>query len=224
MGHPFFPLLVKDLVLLHRQGIRIVLVPGAKQRIDEILTRYQISWKTEGGVRISSPEAVPFIKMAAFDVSNRLMTQLAENSTHAVIGNWVRARSLGVRRGVDYQMTGVVEKVNVEIVRKTLSDGLVPIFPNIGWSATGKPYNISSNELACRLAGALRADKLFFLSDHLGVSALEFQLPEGVLRNEDGAHRERGNRGSDPSGDLLQPRLRHHGVRQPAREHPAHAG
>jgi len=186
MGHPFFPLLVKDLVLLYRQGIQIVLVPGAKQRIDEILTRYQVAWETVEGVRISTPEAVPFIKMAAFDVSNRLMTQLAENSTHAVIGNWVRARSLGVLGGVDYQMSGVVEKVNVEIVRKTLADGLVPIFPNIGWSATGKPYNISSNELACRLAGALRADKLFFVSDHLGVSVREYRLPEGVQRNEEG--------------------------------------
>ena len=186
MAHPFFPLLVKDLVLLHRQGIRIVLVPGAKQRIDEILTRYQIPWQTVEGVRISTAEAVPFIKMAAFDVSNRLITQLAENSTHAVIGNWVRARSLGVRRGVDYQMTGVVEKVNAEIIRKTLADGLVPIFPNIGWSATGKPYNISSNELACRLAGALQADKLFFVSDHRGVSAVEYRLPEGVERDDEG--------------------------------------
>jgi amino-acid N-acetyltransferase len=186
MDHPFFPLLVKDLVLLYRQGIQIVLVPGAKQRIDEILQRYHISWESVDGIRISTPEAIPFIKMAAFDVSNRLMTQLAENATDAVIGNWVRARSLGVRKGVDYQMTGAVEKVNVEIVRKTLLEGLVPIFPNIGWSASGKPYNISSNELACTLAVTLRADKLFFVSDHVGVSAEEYRLPDGVARNEQG--------------------------------------
>ncbi|MBN1834679.1 MAG: amino-acid N-acetyltransferase [Spirochaetales bacterium] len=186
MSDPLFPLLVKDLVLLHRLGIQIVLVPGAKQRIDEILSRYQIPWRTVEGVRISTPEAVPFIKMAAFDVSNRLMTQLAENSTHAVIGNWVRARSVGVRGGIDYQMSGMVEKVNVELVRKTLAEGLVPIFPNIGWSVTGKPYNLSSNELASRLAGELRADKLFFVSNHLGVKAERYHLPEGIERSEDG--------------------------------------
>jgi amino-acid N-acetyltransferase len=186
MGEPFFPLLVRDLVLLHRQGIRIVLVPGARQRIDDILTRYHVPWDTVDGVRISTPEAIPFIKMAAFDVSNRLMTQLAENATDAVIGNWVRARGIGVRRGVDYQMTGIVEKVSVELVRRTLGDGLVPIFPNIGWSASGKPYNISSSELAYTLSVALGADKLFFISDHSGVSAEEFILPEGVARNEQG--------------------------------------
>ena len=137
MNHPFLLLLVKDLVLLHRQGIHILLIPGAKERIDEVLPRYNISWESIQGVRISTPEAIPFIKMAAFDVSNRLMTLLAENNASAIIGNWVRARSLGVIKGVDYQNTGTVEKINVELVRKTLEEGLIPIFPNIGWS--GRP-------------------------------------------------------------------------------------
>jgi amino-acid N-acetyltransferase len=186
MTHPILPLLVKDLVLLHRQGIHILLVPGAKERIDEVLQRYNISWQSIRGVRISTPEAIPFIKMAAFDVSNRLMTLLAENNASAIIGNWVRARSLGVIKGVDYQDTGTVEKINVELVRKALVDGLIPIFPNIGWSGSGKPYNISSDELAYLLARTLKAEKLFYISRHLGVSAQIYTLPEGVPLSSEG--------------------------------------
>jgi amino-acid N-acetyltransferase len=186
MNHPFLPLLVKDLVLLHRQGIQILLVPGAKERIDEVLQRYNLPWESVGGVRISTPEAIPFIKMAAFDVSNRLMTLLAENNASAIIGNWVRARSLGVIRGIDYQDTGTVEKINVELVRKALADGLIPIFPNIGWSSSGKPYNISSNELAYLLAKTLRAEKLFYISRHTGVSVTVYELPEGVPVSSEG--------------------------------------
>ncbi len=178
--HPYFPILVKDLVLLHRQGIRILLVPGSKERIDEILTRYGVSWETVEGVRISTTEAIPFIKMAAFDVSNRLMTQLTENNAQAVIGNWVRARSMGVRGGVDFQNTGVVEKVSVEVIENVLRQGLVPIFPNIGWNAAGRPYNISSNELAGALATALGAEKLFFITRTAGVTARGYALPEGL--------------------------------------------
>jgi len=186
MNHPLLPLLVKDLVLLHRQGIQILLVPGAKERIDDVLRRYEIPWKSIGGVRISTPEAIPFIKMAAFDVSNRLMTLLAENNASAIIGNWVRARSLGVIKGVDYQDTGTVEKINVELVRKTLAEGLIPIFPNIGWSGSGKPYNISSNELAYLLARTLQAEKLFYISRHVGVSVKDYKLPEGVPVSSEG--------------------------------------
>ncbi len=187
MEHPFFPMLVKDLVLLHRQGIRIVLVPGAKQRIDEVLGRYDIGWEAVDGIRISTAEAIPFIKMAAFDVSNHLMTQLAENNTNAIIGNWVRARSLGVLKGVDYKNTGTIESINVELVRKALDEQLVPIFPNIGWSSSGKPYNISSNELAYTLATALAAAKLFYIVKHRGIAAADYRLPEGVSVSDDGA-------------------------------------
>lgn len=186
MNHSFLPMLVKDLVLLHRQGIQIVLIPGAKERINDVLTRYNIPWETIKGIRISTPEAIPFIKMAAFDVSNRLMTQLAENNTSAIIGNWVRARSLGVLKGIDYQDTGTVEKINVGLVRKALEDGLIPIFPNIGWSASGKPYNISSNELAYILAKSLKAEKLFYIFPHQGVNAVEYTLPEGISISSEG--------------------------------------
>jgi amino-acid N-acetyltransferase len=186
MNHPFLPLLVKDLVLLHRQGIQILLVPGAKERIDDVLLRYNVPWESKGGVRISSPEAIPFIKMAAFDVSNRLMTLLAENNANAIIGNWVRARSLGVIKGVDYQDTGTVEKINIELVRKAMGEGLIPIFPNIGWSGSGKPYNISSNELAYILARTLKAEKLFYISRQTGVGVKEYNLPEDVPVSSEG--------------------------------------
>lgn len=176
----FFPVLIKDLVLLHQMGIRIVLVPGTRSRIDEVLGTYNIKCTFINGIRISPPESIPFIKMAAFDVSNKVMTLLAECGAHAVIGNWVRARSIGVRDGVDFQSSGLVERLQTDILENVLSDGLFPIFPNIGWSAKGKPYNLSSNELACTIAVALKASKLFFLTNKRHISTNNFDVPEGI--------------------------------------------
>ncbi len=186
LGHPFFPILIRDLVLLHKMGIRIVIIPGAKPRIDEILATYDIACSFKNGVRISPPEAIPFIKMAAFDVSNRIMTLLAENSTGAVIGNWVRARAIGVRDGVDFQSSGRVEKLQTETVSAILDQGLAPIFPNIGWSAKGKPYNISSNELALTISQELHAAKLFFITSYEGVSGEALKAPSGVYVSTSG--------------------------------------
>ncbi|MBR5139250.1 MAG: hypothetical protein IKV12_06870, partial [Alistipes sp.] len=42
-----------------------------------------------------------------------------------------------------------------------LEDGFIPIFPCIGWSSNGKPYNISSINLAAQVATELKAEKLF---------------------------------------------------------------
>lgn len=186
ISRPFFPILIKDLVLLNQMGIRIVLVPGASSRIDEVLATYNITCQKVNGVRISPPEAIPFIKMAAFDVSNKVMTLLAECGAHAVIGNWVRARSIGVRDGTDFQSSGIVERLQTDILENVLADNLIPIFPNIGWSAKGKPYNLSSNELACTLSTELKAAKLFFITEGCTISANGNELPEGTYTSHDG--------------------------------------
>jgi len=179
-------LLVKDLVLLHQTGIRIVLVPAARNRIDEVLQQYHVSWKRHEGVRIADAESIPFIKMAAFDVTNRLMTLLAARDTNAVVGNWVRARGMGVIDGVDYAYAGMVERIQLDLLSATLEQRIIPIFPCIGWSSNGKPYNISSRELAYRIAVSLDASKLFFVTEGVRISADAFDLPESVEPEEGG--------------------------------------
>jgi amino-acid N-acetyltransferase len=186
IGSPVLKTLVKDFVMLYRTGIRMVLVTGARKRIDEVLARYAVQSRKVAGVRISSPAAIPFIKMAAFDVSNELMTELSANNTNAVIGNWVRARSLGVRDGIDFQDAGAVERIKLDLLMNTLDQGLVPIFPCIGWSASGKLYNVSSRELAAVLSIELAADKLFFLTPSQGINAANFVVPEGIAASPDG--------------------------------------
>ncbi len=178
--HSLFPLLIKDIVLLKKMGIKIALVPGARQRIDELLAAAKIDCPTIGGVRVTPPEAMPFVEMAAFDVSNQIMTQLSEDECDAIIGNWVKARRLGIIDGIDYQCSGETEKIKIEIIENLLSTGFTPIFPNIGWSGTGKPYNISSSELAFTIASALHASKLFFITDFGGIAAEGFEIPSGV--------------------------------------------
>ncbi len=196
MDNPAFPVLVSDLALLHENGIRIVLVPSGGTRIDELLSIYGIETEKVDGLRISTPEAMPLIEMAAFDTATRLMNQLARNKVEAVIGNWVRARSYGVRGGVDFQHTGVVDKISAELIQRSMEDDFVPILPCIGWSPIGEPYNISSIELATELAISLKAQKLFFLTEGDMLSeALDGAAGEGVaIRRDEATDGRRGSR------------------------------
>lgn len=180
------PGLVADLSLLRHHGIRIVMVPGARRRIDEVLLRYGMRVEHVGGLRITPEESIPLIKMAAFDVANRIMTQLSARGVSAVIGNWVRARGVGVSKGVDFQHTGTVERVQRDVLEKVMDDGMIPIVPCIGWSATGSPYNVSSDELAVQIAGSLGAEKLFFVTDGSTESPIPLNLPDDVFLEDDG--------------------------------------
>jgi amino-acid N-acetyltransferase len=177
---PQFSLLMADIARLHEVGVKIVLIPGAKERIDDILAVYGIEDRIIGGVRATSSEAIPFIKMAAFDVANRLMTCLSGAEINAVIGNWVRAKGIGVVKGVDYQSAGLVERILTKEIRNLTDDGFVPILPCIGWGPTGRPYNIASNELAVIAASRLGAEKLFFITAQDGIFAKDYTVPEGI--------------------------------------------
>ena len=186
IDHPYFSLLVKDLALLHQNGIKIIIIPGAHVRINEILNQYEIPYKTEKGVRISSEESINFIKMAAFDVSNKIMTLLSGNGIQSVIGSWVKARAIGVVDGIDYRHTGTVEKIRTDAVHTLLSEGHIPIFPCIGWNSNGDPYNISSDELALKIAQSMGANKLFFLSAEDSLTEETCRIPEDAAISGEG--------------------------------------
>jgi len=181
-----FPQLLKDMAMLRATGIEIILVPGAREWIDAVLKEYDIESEYVNGVRIATPESIPFIRMAAFDVANRLMTLLTAFQANAVIGNFTRARGIGVVDGIDFQNSGRVEKILKEPLQQILNQGMIPIFPCIGWNAAGKPYNLSSDEIALAVAESLQAEKLFFVTDSDGFMDTRFKLPPGLVKNSDG--------------------------------------
>lgn len=183
---PLFKDHIQDICLIHEAGLRVIIIPGAKKRIDEILTNANIKWSYQDGIRITSNEAIPLVKMAAFDVSNKVMTALAGEGKTAVIGNWVRARSKGVINGIDYQSSGEIDKLQDESIKTVLDNGFIPIFPCIGWSITGKPYNISSVFLAEQIAIHLQADKLFFLLPNAEITNANFIIPESIGTSTEG--------------------------------------
>jgi amino-acid N-acetyltransferase len=187
-----FPYLMKDLALLAQTGFRVVIVPGCKEWIDSVLLEYGIVSGYARSMRITTGEAIPFVEMAAFHVATRFMTGLSAGRVDAVIGNFVRARGLGVVDGMDMEHTGRVDKILTESIGRVLALGMAPILPCIGWSPAGKPYNVPSEEIALAAAAALREEspqravKLFIISVDRGLRAGAYTLPENTDVGEGG--------------------------------------
>jgi amino-acid N-acetyltransferase len=89
--------------------------------------------------------------------------------------------------GVDYQRTGRIERVNVPLIAKLLAEGVIPLVGTIGWSAVGRPYNLSTTELAVAVASAMNAAKLFFVGTEPGIPAGETPIP-GTRVRENGMY------------------------------------
>jgi len=183
---PLFVSHIRDIALIHQAGLRVIIVPGARKKIDEALSQNGISWTYQNGCRITPSEAIPLIRNAAFDAANVVMTSLAGENLTAVIGNWVRARGKGVLSGVDFGTAGEIDKLDDSTIKTILDNGFIPIFPCIGWSLNGKPYNISSAQLAAQIATHLQADKLFFLLPNAELSEKLFSIPKELGLSPEG--------------------------------------
>ena len=190
---PSFPYLVKDLALLAQSGFRIVIVPGAKESIDKVLLQHGLdstygrSGDLREPARVTSAEVMPFVEMAAFHVATRYMTFLSGSRVDAVIGNFVRARGLGVIDGTDMGHTGTVDKIYADSISRVLKLGMVPILPCIGWRPSGRPYNVPSDEIALEASSALGAIKLFIVSLRGKINREMFSLPDHVETRDDGS-------------------------------------
>ena len=183
---PLYSSHISDIALLHQAGLKVVLIPGARNRIDEVLSLSKINWTYHDNTRVTEPNAMTLIKMAAFDVSNTIMTSLAANNITAVIGNWVRSRAKGIINGFDYGTAGEIEKLQIDSIKTVLEHGFIPIFPCIGWNAVGHPYNISSMLLAQQVAINLHADKLFYVIQDGRINQQSFEIPSTFALSQSG--------------------------------------
>lgn len=183
---PLLPNHIHDISLIHEAGIKVIIVPGARRQINNALEEQKISWQIKNGFRITDTHAMPAIKTAAFDVANNIMNILSGEHLTAVIGNWVKARGKGIIDGTDFGSAGEIDKIKIDAIKQTLENGFVPIFPCIGWNDLGKPYNISSTELATQIAIHLKAEKLFFIFPDAQISKDEFSLPDGIAVSQEG--------------------------------------
>jgi amino-acid N-acetyltransferase len=195
-----FASFVHDVNLLAALEIRLVLVHGARPQVDaEIKAKGQRS-KYAQGQRITDETALTAVKHAAGAMRveiEALLSQGLPNSPMArarlrvSTGNYITARPIGVRKGVDFLFTGTVRKVDADALNAHLDAGDVVLVPHLGYSPTGEVFNLSWEDVAENVAIALRADKLLMYTDKLPtgrkgevLSVLTMREAEALLRKE----------------------------------------
>jgi amino-acid N-acetyltransferase len=171
---PSFASLIHDLALLCSLGIRLVLVPGARPQVEARLRERGAEIRYVNGLRLTDAAALQCVKEAVGIVRveiEALLSMGVANSPMAgyrmqvASGNFVTARPLGVRDGVDYEHTGEVRRIDGEAIRERLQQGDVVLVSPLGYSPTGEVFNLNAEEVAFAIARELQADKLLFLLD-----------------------------------------------------------
>ncbi len=171
---PAFPHLIHDFALLEGLGVRLVLVHGIRHQVETRLKARGMSPQYHQGLRITDAAALECVKEAAGTVRVEIEALLsmglagspmAGAKIRVTSGNFVTARPVGVRDGIDFQNTGEVRRVDAEGIRNVMELGHMVLLSAIGYSPTGEVFNLRAEEVAKSAAIALGADKLILLTE-----------------------------------------------------------
>ena len=180
-----FIALSHDLNLLASLEVRLVLVHGSRPQIEKRLRRDKLTPKFINGLRVTDDAAMEAVKEAngairveieALLSMGLVNSPMAGSDIRVASGNFVTAKPMGVRDGVDLQHTGEVRRVDAIGIQKRLDDGELVMLSPLGYSPTGEAFNLSLEDVAVSAAVALDADKLIFLMDSEGVHNLRGEL------------------------------------------------
>ena len=163
-----------DVALLHSLGVKIVLVHGARPQIEQRLADRGIASKHHANLRVTDQDTLACVLDAAgslrMGIEARLSTSLASTPmggarVKVAGGNWIVAKPVGVKNGVDHHFTGEVRRVDADSIRQALDQGRIALISNVGYSPTGEIFNLAYEGVATAVATALAADKLVFVVD-----------------------------------------------------------
>lgn len=173
-----FHSMVHDIALLQSLGMRIVVVHGARPQINKRLALSGIETSFEQHLRITSSEAMLCIKEAVgstrLAIESELSMGLPSSPMHGarvrvIGGNFVTAKPVGVRDGIDFQRTGEIRRIDSHAIKYQLDDNSMVLISPIGFSATGESFNLNYQDLAAQVAITLEAEKLILVSESPGV-------------------------------------------------------
>ena len=170
--------IAQDLAMIQSMGVKIVLVHGFRPQVNEQLKAKGHTAKYSHGMRVTDEVALDCAQEAAgqlrYDIDAAFSqglpnTPMAGSTVRVISGNFITARPVGIVDGVDFQHSGLVRKVDVAGIVRTLDFGAMVLLSPFGFSPTGEAFNLTMEEVATSVAIALQADKLIFLTEIAGV-------------------------------------------------------
>jgi acetylglutamate kinase len=169
--------LLRDVVFLEAVGINPVLVHGGGKAITQRMREAGLSPRFVNGLRVTDEVAIRIVQEVLDEVIRpRIVETIKEFGGRAegFSGRDVfKAKKLPPqidgKKMVDIGHVGEVTALDLAGVTNAVEGEVVPVISPIGQAEDGTILNVNADIAAGAMAGALKASKMIFVSDVLGV-------------------------------------------------------
>lgn len=174
---------VRDVVLLHLTGIRVVLVHGGGPEITTKMKALGKEPKFVGGLRITDDDTLEVAQMVLVGKINTKIVSLISRAGGKAVGisgndaNLIIARKMDRQRvridnreeEVDLGHVGEIEEICPGVLQTLLESGHIPVIAPLAIDRAGNDLNINADTAAGEIAVALKAYKLISMTDVDGI-------------------------------------------------------
>ncbi len=165
---------MEDIALMKLVGMRPVIVHGGGPEINKALQQMGKKSEFVNGLRVTDQETMEIVEMVLAGKLNKSIVQdIQAHGIQAVglcgkDGNMIKATKMYVD-GLDIGYVGEVTEVDTKLLDTLIQNDFIPIIAPVGTDGAEGTYNINADYAALAIAGALKAEKLVFLTDVEGV-------------------------------------------------------
>jgi acetylglutamate kinase len=169
---------MRDIVFLEAVGINPVVVHGGGKAITSAMRQENLTARFVEGMRVTDEASIKIIDRVLTEViSPSLVAKIREFGGRAevlsgkdvLVAEKAPLLTDGSGAKVDLGFVGDIQETDVSQVRKLIESEIVPIISPLGRGRDGQVYNINADIAAAKIAQALQAHKIIYLSDVNGV-------------------------------------------------------
>ncbi len=165
-----------DIAFLAAVGINVVVVHGGGKAISKAMDASGLKANFVNGLRVTDAATIAIVKQTLDEIVNKEVCDTLAAVKARPKGlpgdNVLMCQKLTTDddgNTVDLGYVGDVTEVKVKLIKKEVGDGFMPVISPVAEGYDGMPYNVNADTVAGRVASALRARRLVYMSDVPGL-------------------------------------------------------
>jgi len=169
-----------DIVPMKYVGMNPVIIHGGGPAITNTMDRMGIKSEFREGLRVTDERSIKIVEMVLVGSENKELVASINRAGGRAVGvsgkdsDLLFAEKLMVPGGeggdaVDIGYVGKITRVDPSVIANLEGVGYIPVIAPVATDADGNTWNVNADVAAGEIAGALKAEKLVFLTDTQGI-------------------------------------------------------
>ena len=176
---------IKDIGILNKLGLSIIVVHGGGPRIKRELEKSNIPTKFINGLRVTDEKIINIVEKVLIDFNNDIVNSLNEKGSKAVSINTKTKNIVNVSPGnKELGFVGIPKKINNNIINEIIKNNQIPVVAPLGLGENGQTYNINGDTAAGAIAKSLKSRRLLLMTNVEGVLTKEKKLISEISSSE----------------------------------------